>query len=140
MICAMTCLVFIIILTELFMKNIMISIVFFSLFNSIAACTTLTNDTSQNIIQWDFDHHLQFIQNQLNNRTFQLEVIRNNKTNFEQLAAFLLRKSYSLCGGYQYKLEMIQGIEGFDDKRAMPNYIPRSLIAKVECERQKALQ
>lgn len=116
----------------------MITIVFFSLFNSIAACTTLTDDASQSTTQWDFDHQLQFRQKLLNDRTFQLEIIRNSRVNFKTLAAFLLRKSYLVCEGYHYKLEILQGIEGFDDKRAMPNYIPRSLIAKIECEGKKS--
>ena len=64
---------------------------------------------------------------------FQLEIIPSSKVNFERLATFLLRKSYTLCGGYHYKIEMLQGIEGFDDKRAMPNYIFPSLIANVNC-------
>lgn len=63
-------------------------------------------------------------------------MISNNKVNFERLATFLLRKSYSLCGGYHYKIEVIQGIEDFDDKRTMPNYIFPSLIAKIECQRK----
>lgn len=85
--------------------------------------------------QWDFDHDVQFIQTQLSHRLFQLEVIPNNKVSFERLSVFLIRKSYHLCKSYHYKLEMIQGIEGFDDKRAMPNYIFPSLIAKVECKK-----
>jgi hypothetical protein len=52
---------------------------------------------------------------------------------FERLASFLIRKSYSLCGNYHYKLEMIKGIEEFNDKEAMPHYIFPSLTAKVEC-------
>jgi len=86
--------------------------------------------------QWDFDHHVQFRQTQSANKHFQLEVIPNNKVSFERLATFLIRKSYSLCGSYHYKLEMIQGIESFDDKRAMPNYIFPSLIAKIDCSRK----
>lgn len=94
---------------------------------SIAACASSTTRQadSNSAAQWDFDHHLQFIKTPLNKNTFQLEVIRNNNVGFKQMAAFLLRKSYLVCEGYHYKLEIIQGIEGFDDKRAMPNYIPR---------------
>jgi len=83
--------------------------------------------------QWDFDHDVQFRQTKLTTNHYQLEIIPNNKVGFERLATFLLRKSYSLCSDYHYKIEMIQGIEGFDDKRAMPNYIFPSLIAEVEC-------
>lgn len=106
-----------------------------ALFSIITSCTslesTINNDGSTSL--WDFDHSIQFKQTKLAYKHFQVEVIPNNKVGFERLATFLLRKSYSLCGGYHYKIEMIQGIEGFDDKRAMPNYIFPSLIAKIKC-------
>ena len=102
---------------------------------TLSACSTLdTKKTSKRgTTQWDFDHGLQFRQVKITTNHYQLEIIPNNKVNFERLATFLLRKSYSLCGGYHYKIEMVRGIEGFDDKRAMPNYIFPSLIAKIEC-------
>jgi len=108
-------------------------ILLFILCNSLIACSNLNDKNQKNSTQWDFDHHVQFIQTQLKKNSFQLEVIPNNNVKFKQLATFLLRKSYKLCGSYHYKIEIIQGIEGFDDKRAMPNYITPSLIAKVEC-------
>ena len=103
---------------------------------TLSACSTLDSEKpfKRSNIQWDFDHGLQFRQTKISTNSYQLEVIPNNKTHFERLATFLIRKSYSLCGGYHYKMEMIQGIEGFDDKRAMPNYIFPSLMAKVECK------
>jgi len=102
---------------------------------SLSACANINTQNASNngAAQWDFDHHVQFKQTQLANKHFQLEIIPNNKINFERLATFLIRKSYRLCGSYHYKLEMIRGIEGFDDKRAMPNYIFPSLMAEVEC-------
>ncbi len=101
---------------------------------NITACTSIdAPQTNNSITQWDFDHQVQFIQTNLTKNSYLLEIIPNNKINFERLATFLLRKSYSLCGSYHYKLEMAQGIEGFDSKRAMPSYIFPSLIAKVEC-------
>ncbi|WP_245942609.1 hypothetical protein [Candidatus Colwellia aromaticivorans] len=106
-----------------------------TLFSAITSCTNLETSTNKDnsTTFWDFDHNLQFKQTKLADKHFQLEIIPNNKVNFERLATFLLRKSYRLCGGYHYKIEMIQGIEGFDDKRAMPNYIFPSLIAKIKC-------
>ncbi len=104
------------------------------LFFTISSCASLQKSIGSNSTTlWDFDHNVQFKQTKLSDRHYTLEVIPNNKVDFEQLATFLLRKSYRLCGGYHYKIEMIQGIEGFDDKRAMPNYIFPSLIAKIEC-------
>jgi len=76
---------------------------------------------------------VQFIQTKLAKNSYQLEIIPSSKVNFERLATFLLRKSYRICQHYHYKLEIVQGIEGFDDRFAMPNYIFPSLIAKVEC-------
>ena len=104
-------------------------------YTSITACANrVTKQADLNgAVQWDFDHRVQFIQTKLKNNKYQLEIIPRNKTGFEQLSMFLLRKSYSLCGSYHYKIEMIQGIEDFDDKRVMPNYITPSLIAKVAC-------
>jgi hypothetical protein len=85
-------------------------------------------------VEWDFDHNIQFRHTQLSTNSYQLEIIPNNKGKFERLAAFLLRKSHIICGKYHYKIEIIRGVEGFDDKRAMPNYITPSLIAKIECK------
>jgi len=102
---------------------------------TLSACSTTGTEKpfKNSSAQWDFDHSLQFRQVKITTKHYQLEVIPNNKVNFERLATFLLRKSYRLCGGYHYKIEMIQGIESFDDKRAMPNYIFPSLIAEIKC-------
>ena len=101
----------------------------------LTSCANHYSQKSRNsgAAQWDFDHGVQFKQTQFSHRLFQLEVIPNNKVKFERLTAFLIRKSYLLCGNYHYTIEMVQGIEGFDDKRAMPNYIFTSLIAQIEC-------
>lgn len=102
---------------------------------TFSACSIVDSQTllNRSTAQWDFDHNVQFRQTKLAVNLYQLEIIPSSKVNFERLATFLLRKSYSLCGGYHYKMEMIQGIESFDDKRAMPNYIFPSLIAKINC-------
>ncbi len=109
--------------------------IYATLFSTIISCTSLEKSVSNDgsISLWDFDHNIQFTQTKLAYKHFQLDVISNNNVGFERLATFLLRKSYSLCGGYHYKIEIIQGIESFDDKRSMPNYIFPSLIAKIEC-------
>jgi len=110
-------------------------ILYTALFSTITSCTsleTIINNDSSTFL-WDFDHNIQFKETKLAYKYFQLEVIPNNEVDFERLATFLLRKSYHLCGHYHYKMEIIQGIEEFDDKRAMPNYIFPSLIAKIEC-------
>jgi len=112
--------------------KVVIPVVFVTL---ISGCTSLNEFKSSRsgTAEWDFDHNVQFRQIKLTDTIFQLEVIPNNNVPFERLASFLIRKSYSLCGGYHYKLEMIKGIEEFNDKLAMPHYIFSSLTAKVEC-------
>jgi hypothetical protein len=102
---------------------------------SVSGCANIATQEANNngTTQWDFDHHVQFKQTKLAEQYYQLEIIPNHKVKFERLASFLIRQSYSLCGSYYYKLEMIEGIESFDDKDAMPNYIFSSLTAKVEC-------
>lgn len=105
---------------------------------SITACASQTAKQADRIgaAQWDFDHQIQFRQTELSTNNFQLEIIPNHKVNFARMSAFLLRKSYQLCRQYPYQLAILQGIEGFDDKRAMPNYIFPSLVAKVECKKK----
>jgi len=82
---------------------------------------------------WDFDHELQFKTTKFADNYYQLEVIANNKNGFQRLSAFLLRQSYSICGTYGYKLELITGVESFDYPRASPNLIRSNLTAKLEC-------
>ncbi|KGJ92268.1 hypothetical protein [Colwellia psychrerythraea] len=83
--------------------------------------------------EWDFDHQLQFKKTIFDADHYQLEVIANNKVSFERLSAFLLRRSYLICGQYGYKLELIKGVESFDFPRASPNLIMPNLTAKLEC-------
>ncbi|WP_019029786.1 hypothetical protein [Colwellia piezophila] len=83
--------------------------------------------------EWDFDHQLQFKRTQFDENHYQLEVISNQNINFERLSAFLLRRSYLICGQYGYKLELIKGVESFDFPLASPNLIMPNLTAKLEC-------
>ncbi len=93
-----------------------------------------TEQAPQNTSQtaWDFDHKLQFKQTQLSNK-FRLEVIPNNKINFERMAGFLLRKSLKLCQGKSYNLQIIKGIESYNDQAYFPNRLSRTLIAEITC-------
>lgn len=102
----------------------------------LSGCTTRLNKT-ETVTKWDFDHQVQFSQTTLSNKHYQLEIIPNKRVGFDSLATFLLRKSFKLCKSYHYNIEMIQGIEGFDDKRAMPNYIQPNLVAIIECSIKK---
>ena len=105
----------------------------------LSACTNDPNANPQGVIgsHWDFDHELQYKQTKLSDSTYQLEVIPNQKVNFERLSTFLLRRGYLICGQYGYKLELITGVESFDFPRASPNLIMPNLTAKLECPMQK---
>lgn len=87
--------------------------------------------------EWDFDHQVQFKKTQFDDDHYQLEIIPNNNVSFERLSAFLLRRSYLICGAYGYKLELITGVESFDYPRASPNFIMPNLKAKLECRINK---
>mgnify|MGYP000029432675 FL=1 len=117
------------------MKKNLTVVMCFILPLSITACagSSTKQPNSNGTIQWDFDHQLQFRQTQLAANRYQLEIIPKNRGNFAAMSTFLLRKSYQLCRHHTYQLEILQGIEGFDDRRAMPNYIFPSLVANVEC-------
>ena len=100
----------------------------------ISACSMGQISQSKNAnLHWDFDHQLQFRQIKLTKNSYQLEVIPNNQNSFDGMAVFLLRKSQQLCQSSHYKLEVLHGIEGFNDRIAMPNYIFPSLVAKLAC-------
>ncbi|WP_448568268.1 hypothetical protein [Thalassotalea ganghwensis] len=85
------------------------------------------------ISEWDFDHHVRFEQKKLSDNRFYIKVHRFDNTHFPQLATFLLRQSFKVCQGYGYTIEVLDGVEAFDDKKARPNWIPPSLAANVEC-------
>jgi hypothetical protein len=87
--------------------------------------------------QWDFDHEVQFTQTELSPHHYELTVMQSNKVPFAKLATFLLRRSLILCGEYGYKLEVIKGVEGFDDKFSSPNFIRSNLSANLECPSHK---
>jgi len=99
----------------------------------LSSCTNL-NKTNSNS-QWDFDHNLQYKETKLDENKYFLEIIPKNDTYFSQLATFLMRRSYQLCGQYGYTLEVLKGIEGFNDRAGLPNLIQSSLSANVECKK-----
>lgn len=125
------------------MKSLMINkvyssaIIYLSLILLSACSSPTVLENGQSIVEWDFDHNVQFKKTKFDNKHFQIEVISHNKGNFERLSAFLLRKSYRICGGYGYKLTMIKGVESFDHYRSSPNLIMPNLTAKLECAIEK---
>jgi hypothetical protein len=100
----------------------------------LTACkSTDSSQREQTESEWDFDHQVQFYKTQFDDYHFQLEVIANHKVRFDRLSAFLLRRSYLICAGYGYKLEILKGVESFDHRKASPNLITSNLTAKLEC-------
>jgi len=99
----------------------------------LSACSNL-NRTDGNS-QWDFDHNLQFKEKKLSDSKYHLEIIPKNDTYFGQLATFLVRRSYEICGQYGYTLEILKGVEGFNDRVGLPHLIQSSLSANVECKK-----
>lgn len=121
------------------MKKMIITLIAIAVFSHLTGCTTSRSKTVAQFsgVQWDFDHQVQFRQTTLTKKHYQLEIIPNKRVGFDSLATFLLRKSFKLCKSYHYNIEMIQGIEGIDDKRAMPNHIQPNLMAIIECSIKK---
>lgn len=98
----------------------------------ITSCTTNKNG----INNWDFDHSLQFDQKQLSENVYEVIIHRKKNTRFSQLSSFLMRHALSLCHVYGFKLEINDGIEGFDDKTVIKSYIQPSLKAIIECPKK----
>lgn len=82
---------------------------------------------------WDFDHQLHYIQKQIGEGSYQLTVRRNDKADFDRLSVFVLRHSVALCKKDNPSIELIEGVELFDDRRRMPNYIFPPLKVNIHC-------
>ena len=81
----------------------------------LSACSSqqsLPNGASQ----WDFDHQVQFKQTDLKGGKHHLQVIAKQNTEFSKLATFLMRQSLRICKSYGFKIEVLEGVERFDDK------------------------
>lgn len=101
----------------------------------LSACSSqqsLPNGASQ----WDFDHQVQFKQTDLKEGKHHLQVIAKQDTEFSKLATFLMRQSLRICKSYGFKIEVLEGVERFDDKLSFPNMIMPSLSANIECPSQ----
>ena len=98
----------------------------------LSACSTL-KETPNGASQWDFDHQIQFKQTDLENGKHHLQVIAKQNTEFSKLATFLMRRSLRICKSYGFKIEVLEGVERFDDKLSFPNMIMPSLSANIEC-------
>ena len=82
---------------------------------------------------WDFDHQVQFKQRKLSKTSYHIEIIANKAASFERSAVFLLRRAQIICPSYGYSLQILDGVESYDHKRASPNLIMGNLKAKIDC-------
>ncbi len=98
---------------------------------ALAGCTNQITDNEE--LQWDFDHSVQYRQTKLSENSYNLVIVPKVKTHFNRLATFLLRHSKDICGDYGYKIEVLDGVQGFHDIEGSPNLILSSLSANIEC-------
>jgi hypothetical protein len=101
---------------------------------ALSACSNI--DTENGAPQWDFDHNIQFEQTKLSENKYHLQVNPKSDTHFGELATFMMRQSYEICGSYGYTIEVLRGVERFDDRKFSPNLIMPSLSANIECPSQ----
>ncbi len=82
---------------------------------------------------YDFDHKVHYSQKDLGKGQYIITITSNHETPFEQQATFIMRFAYKLCQRYGFTLTMMQGVEGFDDKKVSPNYIQPALTVQLTC-------
>ncbi|MEW6981361.1 hypothetical protein AAD001_01770 [Colwelliaceae bacterium 6471] len=97
----------------------------------LVGCSTTGESLNQS--NWDFDHEVQYKQTQIDENKYHIEVVATSKTRFSTLATFLIRRSLDVCQRYGFKIEVLEGVESFNDKLGLPNLIMGSLAANVEC-------
>jgi hypothetical protein len=102
---------------------------------AIFSSSAQSTESSSGQLQWDFDHQVQFKQTDLKAGKYHLLVIAKQDVEFSKLATFLIRRSLRLCKGYSFKIEVLEGVERFDDKLSFPNMIMPSLSANIECSK-----
>jgi hypothetical protein len=98
---------------------------------ALSACSNI--DRENGAPQWDFDHKLQFEQTKLSENKYHLRVSPKSDIHFDQLATFMMRQSYKVCGTYGFTIKVLKGIEKFEDRRSLPNLMMPSLSANIEC-------
>jgi len=101
----------------------------------ITGCAQTFSDSSESAEgkSWDFDHQVQFEQYQISDNRYNLRIRSTTKTNFSRLSAFLVRQSFKICKNYGFKIEVVDGVETYNDEKYIKSYIPASLEANVEC-------
>ncbi|MFD2164948.1 hypothetical protein ACFSJY_01630 [Thalassotalea euphylliae] len=83
--------------------------------------------------QRDFDHQVQFAQEKTGEGIWRLEVSRQNDAKFATMVTFAARQGMKLCHRHGYDMKFVSGVEGFDDRRGMPNKIFPPLVVQITC-------
>ena len=96
----------------------------------LISAQTLAKDSH---FETDFDHKVQYKLTKLASKQYQLEVARLGNTNFARMNLFATRKAKKLCIDMGYSITYLDGVEGFDDRKQMPNYIFPSLTVEINC-------
>jgi len=112
------------------MKTVLVLLVFF-----ISGCAQIFDD-KRSVVDgtiWDFDHSVQFEQHKNSDNSYSLTIRSTSKTRFSSLATFLVRQSFKLCRNYGFKIEVLDGVESYNDERYITSFIPASLQANIEC-------
>lgn len=113
------------------MKKILAILVFASL----CGCKTVPNYVFDEET-YDFDHGVRFNQTKLEEGKYLISVRSDYKTRFNRMSSFIMRQSYMLCGGYDFKLQVKSGISYINERQATPNYQFPDLVANLECPRK----
>jgi len=101
----------------------------------LSACANVK--TPNGDLQWDFDHNIRFKETQIADNEYYLQVIPKQDTKFSKLATFILRRSFELCKSYGFKMEVLKGVQTFDEKVVFQSQIMDSLSANIQCPPQK---
>lgn len=113
-----------------------IFIVILTLF--IFGCSQTTNEDGLHEGKaWDFDHQVQFDQQKLDDNKYFVRVRSTSRTRFSTLATFLVRQSLTVCKSYGFKIEILDGVESYNEEKYYDSYIASSLEANIECPDSK---
>lgn len=99
----------------------------------VMSVSVFSTSTLADGFERDFDHQVQFSLKQIEQGSYSLTVLRQNKATFERMAVFVTRKAYSVCRQMGYQITYIKGIEEFDDKLVMKNRVFPPLEVNIKC-------
>lgn len=102
----------------------------------LTGCMSTSGQSGTDTTSYDFDHGVFFEKEVLGENRFHILVRSDKKVPFNRLATFLMRKALQTCQAYGFKLEVLDGVEEYDDRLAHPNFIIPSLSANLECPKK----